>query len=132
METHVKVLAILYIAFSSLFVLLALFLMLTFGGISAVVGSEASAEDAAIALPILGITGMALAGFFLALALPGLVAGVGMLQRAGWARILGLVLSALNLINFPFGTILGAYGLWVLLSKEGERVFNSTSAITTT
>jgi hypothetical protein len=132
METHVKVLAILYIVFSSLFVLLALFMMLTFGGISAIVGSESSAEDAAVVLPILGLTGMAMSMFFLALALPGFITGFGLLKRAGWARILGIVLSALNLINFPFGTILGAYGLWVLLNKDSERLFSSSSAITTT
>jgi hypothetical protein len=132
METHVKVLAVLYIVFSALFVMLALFMMLMFGGVSAIVGSEASAEDAAIAVPILGLTGMAMSIFFLAIALPGLIAGFGLLKRAGWARILGIVLSALNLINFPFGTILGAYGLWVLLNKDTERLFSSSAAITTT
>ena len=40
-----------------------------------------------------------------------------------WARIGGLILSALNLLNFPFGTALGFYGLWVLLNKETEAAF---------
>ncbi|HYO51634.1 hypothetical protein [Archangium sp.] len=31
------------------------------------------------------------------------------------ARITGLVLSAFALLNFPIGTALGAYGLWILL-----------------
>jgi hypothetical protein len=26
-------------------------------------------------------------------------------------------------MNFPFGTILGVYGLWVMLSDEGSRMF---------
>jgi hypothetical protein len=35
------------------------------------------------------------------------------------------VLSALNLISIPFGTLLGIYGLWVLLNKETEALFAS-------
>jgi hypothetical protein len=57
------------------------------------------------------------------LSLPGLIAGLGLLQLKSWARILGIVLCAINLINIPFGTIFGIYGLWVLLSKETERLF---------
>jgi hypothetical protein len=38
------------------------------------------------------------------------------------------VLSAINLINIPFGTILGIYGLYVLLSEEGTRLFTPPPA----
>jgi hypothetical protein len=131
-ETHVKVLAFLYIAFSALFVLLALFFVLMFGGVSALVGMEAPPDEAAIAIPFIGLTGMALSAFFMALALPGLFTGFGLLKRANWARILGIVLSALNLVNFPLGTVLGVYGLWVLLNKETERLFETAPSITTT
>ncbi len=127
METHVKVLAILHIVFGALFVLGAMAIIVTFGGASAIVGTAAEPEDAAIALPIIGLTGMALSAFLLVLGAPGLIAGFGMLKFANWARILGIVLSALNLIHIPFGTILGAYGLWVLLHKDTERLFTSSS-----
>ena len=123
METHVKVLAILYLVLSGCMALFALMLMLIFGGASAVVGATAPPEDAVIALPIMGITGVALAGFSLALAIPGLLAGYGLLKRQNWARILTIILSAIQLLNIPVGTLLGAYGLWVMLSKDTERVF---------
>jgi hypothetical protein len=84
-----------------------------------------SEPDAWIALPIIGITGTALAAFLLILSLPGIVAGIGLLRFRPWARILTIVLSALNLVNFPFGTILGIYGLWVMLSEEGSRLFTA-------
>lgn len=132
METHVKVLSILYIVFGAFFVLGAMAIMVTFGGASAIVGTAAEPEDAAIALPIIGLTGMALSAFLLALGAPGLIAGIGMWKFANWARILGIVLSALNLIHIPFGTILGAYGLWVLLNKDTERLFAPSSAASTT
>lgn len=127
METHVKVLAILYIVLSSLMAIAALFLLLIVGGTTAIVGSTAPAHDAEIALPIIGIAGTALVIMLLVLSLPGLLAGFGLLKYRPWARILTLVLSAVNLINIPFGTILGAYGLWGLLSKDTERLFEARS-----
>jgi len=123
MDTHVKVLGVMYIVLSAFGVLLALFLILTFGGAAGIVGASADGGDAAIALPIIGIVGMAVVGFALALSLPGLFAGWGLLTLKPWARILGLVLSILHLLNIPFGTVLGIYGLWVLLNKDTERLF---------
>ena len=57
------------------------------------------------------------------LSLPGIIVGVGLYQRRSWARIGGIVLSVFELIMVPFGTIVGIYGLWVLLSKETEPLF---------
>lgn len=128
METHVKILAILYLVFSSAFLVAAVILLVIFGGVTAVVGTAAEAEDAAIALPIIGITGMALVGFLTMIAAPGLIAGFGLLKLANWARILGIVLSALHLLNFPIGTVLGVYGLYVLLNRDTERLFETGSA----
>ena len=42
------------------------------------------------------------------------------------ARILGIVLSVFDLILVPIGTIVGAYGLFVLFSKDAERLFAAT------
>lgn len=128
MTTHVKVLAVLYLLFSSMFLVAAVILLVVFGGATAIVGTAAEAEDAAIALPIIGITGMALVGFLTLMAAPGLIAGFGLLKFANWARILTIVLSALHLLNFPIGTPLGIYGLYVLLNKETERLFGASSA----
>ena len=63
---------------------------------------------------------------------PGLAAGYGLLKFKPWARILGIVLSALNLINIPLGTMLGAYGLWVLFSSDTERLFDGAPIVTST
>jgi hypothetical protein len=39
------------------------------------------------------------------------------------------VLSLVELFMFPFGTILGVYGLWVLFSRETEHFFNPERAV---
>lgn len=131
MQTHVKVLAVGFIVLSAMGVLLALMLMLVFGGAAGIVGATAEDYDAAIALPIIGLTGTLLTVFLLALSLPGLITGFGLLSWKPWARILAIVLCAINLINIPFGTILGVYGLWVLLNKDTEGLFGGEPVLRT-
>jgi hypothetical protein len=128
METQVKVLAVLYIVLSALGTLAAFVIATVFSVASMAVASDG---DAAVALPIIGLTGTALVAFLLVVSLPGFVAGIGLLKFKPWARILTIVLSALNLINFPLGTIVGIYGLYVLLSEEGARLFAVAPKATT-
>jgi hypothetical protein len=122
-STHVKVLGVLFIAVSAFGVLAALVLMVALGGAAGLVGAAADPEEAALALPIIGLTGTALIGMLLVLSLPGLITGFGLLAFRPWARILGIVLAILQLVNVPIGTILGIYALWVLLNKDTERLF---------
>jgi hypothetical protein len=124
MDTHVKVVGALNVVLGAFGLLVAAALMLIFGGATWLVGATGDA-DAVAAIPILGLTGAAISTFLLMLSLPGVVIGIGLLQRRSWARVAGIVISLLNLFNFPFGTMLGVYGLWVLFAKETERVFNT-------
>ena len=122
METHVKVLGALQIAMGTLGLFAAVVLVLVFGVASSAVGMSGDPE-ATFALPIIGITGVALVAFLVLLSLPGVIIGIGLVQRRPWARIAGIVLSILGLTMVPFGTIVGVYGLWVLFSKETEQLF---------
>jgi hypothetical protein len=126
MTTHIKVLAVLYLILSAFGLLAALFLALVFGTASGIVGMNADPHDAAIALPIIGLAGTALVTFLVLVSLPGLAAGVGLLKMKPWARVLGIVVSVLNLIHVPIGTAVGIYGLWVLLNRDTERAFAET------
>ena len=123
MTDHVRILAWLHIVFGSLGLLAALAILMLFGGIAGIVGFAAHEPDAQVAIPILGLIGAAIFFLLLVLSLPGVIAGVGLLNFRPWARILTIVLSALQLMNVPFGTALGIYGLWVLLQQDTERLF---------
>jgi hypothetical protein len=122
MQTHVKVVGALFIVLSALGILLAVGVGAIFG-MAGMAGAAADSEDAALAIPILGITGGLVTLFLLVLSLPGLATGIGLLLFKPWARILGIVLSALQLLGFPVGTAIGIYSLWVLLNKDTERLF---------
>jgi uncharacterized membrane protein (DUF2068 family) len=85
--------------------------------------SQRSDEDAAIGATVLGITGVTLTTLLLAIGIPQLVCGIGLLNFKRWARILGIVLAAISLLNVPIGTIFGIYALVILFSKETEAIF---------
>ena len=124
MQQHVTILGVLFIVFGALGLLGALIALFLFGGAAAIVGVVAQSEpDARIAVPILGFVATAIFLFVSILSVPGIVAGIGIVKFKNWARILGLILSVIKLLNIPIGTALGVYGLWVLLSPETESLF---------
>jgi len=124
MDTHVKVLAVLHILVGVLGVFGALVVALIVGAAAGLVGPTGEPHSG-IAMPIISIAGVAFVSIILVRALPGLVIGIGMLRLRSWARIGGIVLSILDLVWIPFGTLVGVYGLWVLLSRDAERLFTS-------
>ena len=48
-------------------------------------------------------------------------------QRKPTGRIMLLALAVTNLLVLPFGTALGIYALWVLLTNEGRRMFETAT-----
>ena len=75
------------------------------------------------ALVILTAIAMPLAFFFALSAVLNLIGGIGILKRKNWARYLAMVLSVLDLFNFPIGTAFGIYCIWVLAKDETARLF---------
>jgi len=116
MEEHVKILGILYIAFSALGLLAAVIVFFAVTG-----GGLISGDDTAIL--VTSIVGTAVAGLLVLLSAPGIIGGIGLMKKQPWARILVLVLGVINLINIPFGTALGIYTIWALTNKETEQLF---------
>lgn len=60
-------------------------------------------------------------------ALVGFAAGWGLLERQPWARTLALVLGFPALLHVPFGTALGIYTIYVLLSSNAETEYRQLS-----
>lgn len=58
----------------------------------------------------------------------GFIAGWGLMQREGWARMLALVLAFISLFNIPFGTAIGVYTMWVLLPANSEEEYQALVA----
>lgn len=58
------------------------------------------------------------------LAIPYIVAGAGLIRLKPWARPFGMIVGTLGLIDIPLGTVLGLYGLWVLMSPQADAIFS--------
>jgi cytochrome c biogenesis protein CcdA len=59
---------------------------------------------------------------FLAIGIPSLVAGIGLLKHKAWARVLAIIVAILAVTSFPIGTAAGLYAFWVLTHKETEQL----------
>ena len=126
MDRHAKILAILNIVWGSMGVIGALIVFLIFGSVLGIVGVTAHNEPGAeLAIPIVGAIGAVIFLVIMIASLPAIIAGIGLLRFASWARILGIIVSALHLVSIPFGTALGIYGLWVLLSRDAQYLFET-------
>jgi hypothetical protein len=75
--------------------------------------------------PILGAIGVYLG----ITAVIGLLVGWGLMDRQPWARIFAIVVGCLKLIDFPFGTALGIYTLWVLASPGAEEDYRRMARV---
>lgn len=128
MRDHVRILAILHIVFGALGALAAVALLFLFGGMAGLVGLNERPEEAAVAIPVMMGVGLFLFVLLAALSVPGIICGLGLMNFRPWARILGIVLSAISLLNVPIGTALGIYGLWVLLSERTLPLFEQAPA----
>ena len=127
MDTHVRVLGVLNIALGVVGLIIAALMMIGVGGAAGIISASAEPEEAALAIPILSIVGGLVVAVVFAFSLPSVVTGIGLLYFKPWARILGIVLSAIALLGFPWVTLLGIYGLWVLFNKDTERLFAAGS-----
>jgi len=128
MRDHVRILGILHIVFGSMGIVGALVVLLIFGGLAGIVGSssiDTGDVDRTTGMAVLGGIGLIVFIVIVLLSVPSLIAGIGLLKYKPWARILTIVLSALDLVHVPLGTALGVYGLWVLLNQQTEALFRA-------
>jgi hypothetical protein len=117
MRQHVPIVAWLNIAGAIVMLLIAAFLVILLPAIGAMSGDRD-------AFGILSIIGVTVGGFLAVLSLPELLAGIGLLRRRNWGRILAIIVSFLNLLNFPIGTVIGVYSLWVLFQDAAAAYFD--------
>jgi hypothetical protein len=89
-----------------------------------VVHSDPS-PDSDVGVAALGVIGVVGFVTIALLSVPAIIGGIGLLKYREWARILLIVMSSLNLINIPFGTALGIYGLWALLNDSTRVLFKN-------
>jgi hypothetical protein len=117
LDRHLRLLGILWIVMGGLFLIPALGLMVFGGSLRFVVHDHQTMGGLfPLLLYVIG-------GSLTILGAGGVCVGLGLMQRADWARVTALVLGVLALLHPPFGTALGIYTLWVLASDEGGQEY---------
>jgi hypothetical protein len=83
-----------------------------------------------------GVAARITAGAFMSLAviailwgLAHVVVGLPLRQKRQWSRTVALMLAAVDMVLLPYGTALGCYALWVLLSAKGKSLFELPVAV---
>jgi hypothetical protein len=124
MKKHVQVLGYLNITFGALGLIagIIIFFILIGAGLIATVAAEG--DKGILAMNILSIIAVFVMGFFFLLSIPGIIAGIGLLQFKKWARILTIILAFFGIFNIPFGTALSIYTFWVLFNGETDELFS--------
>ena len=122
MDRHVRLLGILASLWGALAALVGVsMLLLAAGAFSLLVSPEGEtvALYAGLTVAIFASVGV----FSLLWGVAHMWVAVLLQRRAASGRVLMLGLGIVNLLVFPFGTALGAYALWVLLTHEGRHLF---------
>lgn len=122
MKKHVHLLGMLYLLWGGMgLIALAVNLL-----ILVLTGGWAAIQDPQAGV-VFGILTVAVVGICAVVSLPNVIAGWGLIKHRPWSRSLTLVLSLLNLMAFPFGTVLGAYGIWVLFQAGAIDLLGGTA-----
>ena len=122
MRSNITVLGWLHIVWHGLGVItgiIAMIVLTLMGGFMGIAGGH----DAHVVTPIFMIVGLFVFTVTVVLSLPGLIIGWGLITLQPWARIGGIILSALNLTVFPLGTALGVFGLITLCDTQASDIF---------
>ena len=121
MRQHVSFVGALHIGFGLLGVAGALAIFLGFQFLLELVGDEPIAQN------LLTFIGNSIGLILLFVSVLGVIGGIGLFSYKPWARILVMIVSALNCLNVPVGTAKGIYSLWVLMQPETIELFEDSN-----
>ena len=119
MEKHVNLLGILWIAYGALTLFGGFVTFFVLLGVSFI-------PDISYEAPvILRTVGVGVALFLFILGIPKIIAGIGLMKRKEWGRILALIVAFLSILSLPLGTALAIYSFVILVKDESIQLFKS-------
>jgi hypothetical protein len=121
LERHLRTLGILWMVIGGLFLIPAVGLMMFGEGLHFVLHEREPWPGLFQLLLYMGGSTLVI------LAAGGICVGMGLMQKAPWARTAAIILGVLALLHPPLGTALGVYSLWVLLGDERGAEYGSLS-----
>ncbi len=120
MESHKRILGILYIISGAFQMILVFGLSMFITTILAFATHELEPGQAAIFEFIASIFQFLPAVIVIFFSIPAIIAGIGLLYKQSWAMMLALILGCFKLFSFPIGTALGVYTIWVYVEQNKQ------------
>lgn len=120
MVKHINIVGTLLMIWGAFQLLMAVLIGLLFsggGGLLALAGMGGD-EELILMGGVYFFVGIAVAVLAAVFSLPSIIAGYGVMQRKGWARIVAMIVAAMAMMSFPMGTMLGIYTFMTLLDAE--------------
>jgi len=125
LDTHKKILGIIYVISACFALLVALFIR-AFISIIFDFALEEGEMEPRIKDFVMSIISFVPAIIIVFSVIPTLIAGIGLLTRATWAPIFSLIMGCLKLISFPIGTIIGIYAIWIFAEDQRLKRLGNT------
>ena len=118
LESHKRILGVLYIISAALTILGLLLLNAFLSVIFTFALNETNPDERAIVELILSILRYVPAFVILVFSIPTLIAGYGLLTRKPWAAFFSLIIGCFKLFSFPIGTAIGIYSIWIYAEEQ--------------
>ena len=123
MSSHVDFVGVLFVVWGVLTALVGLSTLSLGVGAVALITSASRGGGAQFAAGLTAAAFTTLAVIAMVWGVAHAVVGVPLGRRKQWARHVALMLGSVDLLLLPYGTALGVYTLWALLSEAGKRTF---------
>ena len=121
MESHKRILGILFIISGAIEILLLLFVSAFISTIIPIIGDQAEPDAEWVftwLVPFIQIIATVVICLF---SIPSIIGGIGLLNNKSWAMLLVLILGCFKLFSFPIGTAIGIYTIWVYTENNKQR-----------
>ena len=123
MKSHVDFAGVLFIVWGLLTVLVGVSTLALGVGAVALITSAGRGGGGQVAAGITAAAFMSLAFIAILWGTAHVIVGVPLRRHTPWSRLIALMLGSVDLLLLPYGTALGVYAIWVLLSESGKSLF---------
>jgi len=121
METHKRILGILFIVSGSLQILGMLFMSTFLSILLPLIVESGRVESSWILEWIVPFVQLIAVFVILFFSIPSIIGGWGLLQHKKWALTLVLIMGCFKLFSIPLGTALGVYTIWVYAEEHKTK-----------
>lgn len=118
LDSHKKVLGILYVISATLTILGLLVLNAFLSVVFSFAVDEMDSGDQKAMEMVQPFLQYVFIFVIIVFSIPTLLAGIGLLTRKSWAMLLALIMGCFKLFSFPIGTAIGVYSIWIFSEEQ--------------